>query len=136
MTHEEALRDQRRKLEEAAERMKGRGAAPQHSMPPQQRQRLPDYAPPHGRPGLPGLGAAVLPSRSHYAALGVAVSASRDDIRKAYKRLALQYHPDKQNGTELERVHVSDSALRCFLPPIRLAHPVAAMVALIAPQSP
>jgi DnaJ-domain-containing protein 1 len=31
----------------------------------------------------------------HYSTLGVDKSASVEDIRRAYKRLARQYHPDK-----------------------------------------
>lgn len=33
--------------------------------------------------------------RDHYAILGIAPSASQEEIKKAYRLLALQYHPDK-----------------------------------------
>jgi DnaJ-class molecular chaperone len=33
-----------------------------------------------------------------YSVLGVAKNASPDDIRRAYKRLAMEYHPDKNKG--------------------------------------
>ena len=36
--------------------------------------------------------------RDHYAILGIAPSASKEEIKKAYRLLALQYHPDKTGG--------------------------------------
>jgi DnaJ-class molecular chaperone len=38
--------------------------------------------------------------RDHYATLGISRDATPDDIKKAYRRLAIQHHPDKNPGNE------------------------------------
>ena len=35
---------------------------------------------------------------THYSTLGVADTATPDEIKKAYRKLAGQYHPDKEGG--------------------------------------
>ena len=35
---------------------------------------------------------------SHYKTLGVSINANLDEIKRAYRKLSYQYHPDKNNG--------------------------------------
>lgn len=47
--------------------------------------------------------------RDYYEVLGVGKSASDDEIKKAYRRLAIKHHPDKQGGSEEKFKEVNEA---------------------------
>ncbi len=63
-----------------------------------------------------------LPSdnRGHYHLLGVSISASDEEIKKAYKAMALRYHPDKTlDSSSEEMMKKINSAKAVLLDPVK-----------------
>ncbi|MDP4001608.1 MAG: DnaJ domain-containing protein, partial [bacterium] len=48
-------------------------------------------------------------NRDYYTILGVPRTASADDIKKAYRKLAHEHHPDKKTGDEAKFKEVNEA---------------------------
>ena len=47
--------------------------------------------------------------KNYYDILGIAKNANEDDIKKAFRKLAHKYHPDKKGGNEAKFKEVSEA---------------------------
>jgi len=48
-------------------------------------------------------------SKDYYTILGIQKGATKDDIKKAFRKLAHQYHPDKQGGNEAKFKEINEA---------------------------
>jgi molecular chaperone DnaJ len=53
--------------------------------------------------------------RDYYEVLGVAKNASKDQIKDSYRKLALQYHPDRNKAPDAEEKSKKSARLMRFL---------------------
>lgn len=61
-------------------------------------------------------------AKGYYSILGVARNANGEEIKKAYRKLAMRYHPDRNQGKEQWTNYWGQVTTRVILPGRHASH--------------
>src|SRR5213075_1474959 len=72
--------------------------------------RVDPHNPRHPRSMFASNGGRMASKRDYYEVLGVAKDVSAEELKKAYRTLAMKYHPDRNHGDEEAAVRFKEAA--------------------------